>query len=157
MQQMIAGSPSAAPGSVVAAAGQGMARADLHFGDARQTGAPAVAKGRKASERDCIIDSIRGYINDRLHWPRLSPATIQAAFQLSRPTLYRMFGAAGGLAQYIRSCRLQEASVTLIDVPGRPIVDIAYAAGFRSASDFSRAFRRAYGMTPREFRRQGSI
>jgi AraC-like DNA-binding protein len=28
------------------------------------------------------------------------------------------------------------------------VTDVAYAVGFKSASDFTRAFRRAYGMAP---------
>jgi AraC-like DNA-binding protein len=32
------------------------------------------------------------------------------------------------------------------------VTDIAYGLGFKSASDFTRAFRRAYGMAPQEFR-----
>lgn len=153
MQYMSAGPQPAASAS-------GATAPEHRFGGVRsgvrqRSESPAAIR-RKAAERNCLIDSIRDYINDRLDSARLSPGTIQAAFQLSRPTLYRMFGAEGGLARYIRCCRLQEASVILVRVPQRPIIDIAYAAGFRSASDFSRAFRRAHGMTPREFRRQGT-
>ena len=150
MQRMSRGSPPAVSGAVVAAP-------DRYFSNGRQISEPPVATGRKACARDCLVDSIRSHINDRLDCQRLSPATIQAAFQVSRATLYRMFGAEGGLARYIRRCRLQEASVILVRIPERPIIEIAYAAGFRSASDFSRAFRRAHGMTPRDFRRQGEL
>lgn len=148
MQRMSSGSRPALSGAIVAAP-------DRYFSNGRQVSEPPATTRRQAAERDCRIDSIRSYINDRLDWQRLSPATIQAAFQVSRATLYRMFGAEGGLARYIRSCRLQEASVILVRIPERPIIEIAYAAGFRSASDFSRAFRRAHGMTPRDFRCQG--
>jgi AraC-like DNA-binding protein len=32
------------------------------------------------------------------------------------------------------------------------VADIAYGAGFKSASDFTRAFRRAFDMAPQDFR-----
>jgi AraC-like DNA-binding protein len=34
-------------------------------------------------------------------------------------------------------------------------MEIAYGLGFSSASDFTRAFRRAYGMAPQDFRALG--
>jgi hypothetical protein len=40
------------------------------------------------------------------------------------------------------------------------VIEIAYGLGFKSASDFTRAFRRAYDMAPQDFRavsRQGSL
>ncbi|WP_050478312.1 helix-turn-helix transcriptional regulator [Herbaspirillum rhizosphaerae] len=105
-----------------------------------------------AIRRDALLDDIRNYIKDRLDQESLTPAAIQAAFQLSRPTLYRLFEAEGGLMEYIRNCRLREAAAEMIVSPQCTIMDIAYGAGFNSASDFCRAFRRAYGMTPRHFR-----
>ncbi|EJL94430.1 DNA-binding domain-containing protein, AraC-type [Herbaspirillum sp. CF444] len=105
-----------------------------------------------AIRRNALLADIRDYIHERLDQNWLTPATIQAAFRLSRPTLYRLFEAEGGLMEYIRNCRLREAAAEMIDSPESAIVDIAYGAGFNSASDFCRAFRRAYGMTPRHFR-----
>jgi AraC-like DNA-binding protein len=32
------------------------------------------------------------------------------------------------------------------------VKDIAYSVGFKSASDFTRAFRRAYGVAPQDVR-----
>lgn len=117
------------------------------------TGPPSSAR---AIRRNALLADIRKYIKDRLDQDWLTPAAIQAAFPLSRPTLYRLFEAEGGLVEYIRNCRLQAAAAEILHSPGCAIVDIAYGAGFNSASDFCRAFRRAYGMTPRHFRRSAS-
>jgi AraC-like DNA-binding protein len=81
---------------------------------------------------------------------------VLAASPLSRPTLYRLFEAEaeaeGGLAAYIRNRRLREAADELHRYPRKAIVEIAYGTGFNSASDFNRAFRRAYDMSPSDFR-----
>lgn len=117
------------------------------------TGNPSTPR---AIRRDALLGKIRAYIQERLDQDWLTPAAIQAAFHLSRPTLYRLFETEGGLMEYIRNCRLRDAAADMIDAPGCTIADIAYGAGFNSASDFCRAFRRAYGMTPQHFRRSAS-
>jgi AraC-like DNA-binding protein len=63
-----------------------------------------------------------------------------------------MFEHEGGLGTYIRHLRLRHAADELIRYPHVMVTDIAYGLGFKSASDFTRAFRRAYGMAPQEFR-----
>ena len=107
--------------------------------------------------RDALLGKIRAYIHEQLDQDWLTPAAIQAAFHLSRPTLYRLFEGEGGLMEYIRNCRLRDAAADMIDAPGCTIADIAYGAGFNSPSDFCRAFRRAYGMTPQHFRRSSTL
>jgi AraC-like DNA-binding protein len=73
---------------------------------------------------------------------------------LSRATLYRFFENEGGLSTYIRNRRLREAADELVRFPHIAVVEIAYGLGFKSASDFNHAFRRAYDMAPRDFRGQ---
>lgn len=54
--------------------------------------------------------------------------------------------------EYLRECRLERAKVLLADV-GHTLADVAQAAGFCDQSELTRAFRRTYGWTPRQFRR----
>jgi AraC-like DNA-binding protein len=49
---------------------------------------------------------------------------------------------------------LREAAADLVKYPQLQVIDIAYGLGFKSASDFTRAFRRAYGMSPQDMRAQ---
>ncbi|WP_116124119.1 helix-turn-helix domain-containing protein [Paraburkholderia sp. BL6669N2] len=53
---------------------------------------------------------------------------------------------------YIRHLRLRRAANELIRYPHLAVTAIAYGLGFKSASDFTRAFGRAYGMAPQDFR-----
>ncbi|MBN3762071.1 helix-turn-helix domain-containing protein [Burkholderia sp. Ac-20365] len=114
--------------------------------DARLSG------GARAAARAAVFGTIRRYIEANLHEPDLSPDSVLVASQLSRPTLYRMFESEGGLAAYIRNRRLSVAADELRRYPHKAVVEIAYGLGFNSASDFTRAFRRAFDMSPLDFR-----
>ncbi len=109
----------------------------------------------RAAARSALRHQVQRYVNNHLRDPNLQPEQIQAMFQLSRPTLYRVFEPESGLANYIRNCRLRAAAIDLIDMPQLDITVIAYDLCFGSHSDFTRAFRRAYGITPQDFRHLG--
>jgi AraC-like DNA-binding protein len=108
-------------------------------------------KGRAAAYA-AMQGEVQGYIKTNLHQKALSPESVLGAFALPRATLYRMFEHEGGLGTYIRNQRLRAAVDELVEFPGMAIMEIAYGLGFNSASDFTRAFRRAYGMAPQDFR-----
>ncbi len=106
----------------------------------------------EAAEKAASFGQARRYIEAHLYDPDLTPDSVRRACGLARATLYRLFQHEGGLYAYIRNCRLRGAALELLRFPDKPIIDIAYSCGFGSASDFARAFRRAYDMTPRDFR-----
>ncbi|MET3496413.1 AraC family transcriptional regulator [Variovorax boronicumulans] len=106
----------------------------------------------RAAVRAAMFGRVRRYIQANLHRADLSPEAVLTALQLPRPTLYRMFQHEGGLGAYIRHLRLRHAAGDLARYPHMMVTDIAYSVGFKSASDFTRAFRRAYGMAPQDFR-----
>lgn len=106
----------------------------------------------RAAARAAMFGRVRRYIQANLHRSELSPEGVLNALQLPRPTLYRMFQHEGGLGTYIRHLRLRHAANDLVRYPHLMVTDIAYGIGFKSASDFTRAFRRAYGMAPQDFR-----
>ena len=55
--------------------------------------------------------------------------------------------------QYLRRLRLRDAAMRLVADPGK-VLDIALDAGFGDVSNFNRAFRAEFGMSPRAYRRQ---
>lgn len=67
----------------------------------------------------------------------------------------RSFKAATGAAphEYVSRQRLDLAK-RLLSTSDRPLIDIAYAAGFSSQPNFNRAFRKAVGTTPSLYRAQ---
>jgi len=56
------------------------------------------------------------------------------------------------VGDFARQRRLEEAAAEL-RVPGRPLAEIALRAGFCDQSHFTNAFRRAFKVTPAEYRR----
>lgn len=108
--------------------------------------------GARAAARAAMFGQVRRYVQANLHRAELSPESVLTALRMPRPTLYRMFQHEGGLGAYIRHLRLRHAADDLVRYPHLMVTDVAYGVGFKSPSDFTRAFRRAYGVSPLEFR-----
>jgi AraC-like DNA-binding protein len=106
----------------------------------------------RAAARAAVFGQVRRYIQAHLTEDELSPESVLNALQLPRPTIYRLFQHEGGVGAYIRHLRLRHAADELIRYPHLAVIEIAYGLGFKSASDFTRAFRRAYDMAPQDFR-----
>ncbi|MFK2892412.1 helix-turn-helix domain-containing protein [Dyella flagellata] len=111
--------------------------------------------GVRAAARTAMLGRIKHYIDRHLHSGELAPEKILSSFPLARATLYRMFEDEGGLNHYIRNCRLRVAADELVRSRSIAVAEIGHRLGFSGPSDFTRAFRRAYGVAPREFRALG--
>ena len=106
----------------------------------------------RAAVRAAVYGQVRRYVESNLHDPDLSPDGVLASLHLSRASVYRMFEHEGGLAAYIRNRRLRVAADELVRFPHMEVQDIASGLGFNDASSFTRAFRRAFEIAPRELR-----
>jgi AraC-like DNA-binding protein len=106
----------------------------------------------RAAARAVMFGQVRRHIKAHLHEETLSPETVLDALHVPRRSLYRLFEHEGGLNTYIRHLRLRSAADDLARFPHLAVMNIAYGVGFKSASDFTRAFRRAFGMAPQDFR-----
>jgi AraC family transcriptional activator of tynA and feaB len=60
------------------------------------------------------------------------------------------------LERLIKQRRLERCRKALAETSGRPISDIAYSWGFSDVSHFSKAFKCAFGVSPRDYRRGAS-
>jgi AraC-like DNA-binding protein len=108
--------------------------------------------GKRAIARTAMFDEVRGFVRANLGDASLSPESVLESLGLPRPTVYRLFQHEGGLGAYIRDLRLRAAATNLVRFPGMAVKDVANTLGFKSASDFTRAFRRAYDIAPHEVR-----
>lgn len=101
------------------------------------------------------FSTICDYIEANLNARNLSPTMLARTFGLSRASLYRLFEPVGGVASYIRSRRLERVrgTITARKLMNRRIAPVAYGNGFKSIASFNRAYRQAFGETPRQSRR----
>ncbi|MBS1180371.1 MAG: AraC family transcriptional regulator [Proteobacteria bacterium] len=97
---------------------------------------------------------LRRHVEDNLLNPDFTLDSLLSAFGLSRRKAYRLFEPVGGFATYVNRRRLQRALQALRSADWRhvSIADIGSAHCFSNAENFSRAFRREYGLSPREVR-----
>ena len=115
------------------------------------------AEQDQAGLKQAQLRRVQQHILENLHDPALSPASAAAAFRMSRRYLYNLFAlAATTPADFILSARLERSRDALCDATQsvRQIGDIAYRFGFSDAARFSHAFRKRYGASPSEYRRQ---
>ena len=100
-----------------------------------------------------LIERARRYIQNNLDAVDLTPESVCRALGVSRTRLYQLFEPSGGVLHFIQRRRLLAAHGALSDpADNRRIIDIAEAVGFSSAANFSRAFSKEFGYSPREAR-----
>jgi AraC-like DNA-binding protein len=111
----------------------------------------------RASLQAAVMGQVRRYVEANLHEGDLTPSSVVEALHLKRSTIYRWFEHEGGLGAYIRNRRLRAATDELVRYPHLTVTEIAYGLGFNSTADFSRAFRRAFEMSPLEMRARALV
>jgi AraC-like DNA-binding protein len=103
---------------------------------------------------ETLMTRVRAYVQRHLTDAALTPERIAATQNVSVRQLYKVCAASGlSLEQWIIDQRLEAARADLASSTGRrrSIAATARAAGFQDPSHFSRRFRGAYGMTPRDW------
>lgn len=121
----------------------------------------ATSAGSQRSVREAMHDTellrVQTYIDQHLNERDLGPAKIARASHMSIRRLYKVWDSSGlSLTQYIIARRLDRASQDLqrATLRSKPISQIARSCGFADAAHFSRRFRAAYGVSPREWRQR---
>lgn len=106
---------------------------------------------------EALFRSAQDFVRARLWDPSLGPEAIANHIGCSVRFVSQLFSEQGSSpAAYVRDVRLGKARDLLL-APERQntaIFDIALRVGFVDATTFARAFRRRYGITPSEFRRE---
>jgi AraC-like DNA-binding protein len=103
---------------------------------------------------ETLVTRVQTYVGLHLSEPGLTPDVIARMHNVSLRQLYKSFARAGlSLEQWIIDQRLEAARSELSSPAGRrrPIAATARTWGFQDPSHFSRRFRDAYDMTPRDW------
>jgi AraC-like DNA-binding protein len=92
-------------------------------------------------------------IDQHLANPSFNAEGLAKLMGVSRSALYRLFEESDGVAELIRSRRLQFFCAALADIHDeRSIAAKARACGFASAMQLNRVFQRVHGMRPSDYR-----
>lgn len=113
-------------------------------------GRPADLSGRLGNGRlRRVLDHIDQHLEEEITVAQLARLANLSDFHFAR-----MFTAALGIppSRYVSRRRL-EAAMAMLAVGKLPLAEIAHRSQFSSQASFSRAFRRATGMTPGAYRR----
>ncbi|MFI1837317.1 helix-turn-helix domain-containing protein [Streptomyces olivaceoviridis] len=105
--------------------------------------------------RDHLVVSVRDHIDRKLGDPSLSPESIARAHHISVRYLHRLFEGEGITVSRLIQQRRLEACGRELARRGRVTPTVSAVArrwGFVNPAHFSRAFRAAYGVSPREWR-----
>jgi AraC-like DNA-binding protein len=102
------------------------------------------------SRRKATLD----YIDEHLENAQLGPEEVADAVNVSRASLYRLLAAEGGIRAVLLKRRLDEALRLMLEdnKDDRSLKEIVKRCGFGGSSQFTRAFRARFGMSPREYR-----
>ena len=105
-------------------------------------------KGDKSEKRDRLHD-VRRYVRYN-YMNELSVADLARRFGFDRSHLYRLFQAAYGIGvkDYIVRIRMEKAHEFLSQ--GHPVRTTAYMVGYSDEFNFSRAFKKHFGVPPSE-------
>lgn len=85
---------------------------------------------------------------------RCNVTDVGAALHISRSYLYALFRRFVGMSpqQYLTQMRMEEAK-QLLRITDNPVDEVANRVGYKDAFTFSKAFKRAMGTSPRNYRR----
>jgi AraC family transcriptional regulator len=97
-----------------------------------------------------VFDYIDGHLDEPM-----SVETLSAIAAFSKFHFHRQFTGLFGISvySYIQLCRLKWASYQLA-FRDTQVVDVAMASGYEGPEGFARAFRKNFGQSPSEFRKQ---
>lgn len=121
----------------------------------RQSLMERAGKPTSLTLREALRDRIRTYIQRNLRDPDLSIDRIAAALRCSKRNLHKAFSNDGAtISDSIWRLRLEHCRRDLASpaCAWKSITEIAYSWGFSSATHFSKAFREAYGISPKLYR-----
>lgn len=111
-------------------------------------------------EKANIFDTVMDYIDEHV---KSDYSEIQrGVYAISQYTdmdfckfLSILSGGKATLNKYFMNRKLYFASQELVELPHKPIVDIALDYGYSEQSSFTRAIKNQFGYTPNEIRKQG--
>ncbi|WP_435610112.1 transcriptional regulator FeaR [Pseudomonas knackmussii] len=124
------------------------------LGPALTAGTPEPSGG-VALQGSNLRSYVQKVIDESLTQPNLTPVGLAQRLNISVRHLYRLFEEQGdSVCRYIQRARLQRSADDLANpfLKGESITTIAYKWGFTDSAHFSRAFKKHFERSPKDFR-----
>ncbi|MDR5903392.1 transcriptional regulator FeaR [Halomonas icarae] len=153
LQMMMSRILSLGPGEVDKSEGEALCAAMIALLRAQDWGQTHPEEDMNTAEH--LYRSAKLLIDQQLQDTDLSPNKVAIRLNISVRQLYRVFETqAETVARYIQRRRLERSAeaLTCSAQAHRSITDIAFEWGFTDSAHFSRAFKKAFGQSPRDYR-----
>ena len=113
---------------------------------------------REAITESALVYAIKTYISENYRDPNLSIMAISEHVHLSGSYICTLFKSECQITlnQYITEYRLDKARELLSD-PRNRILEIAGQVGYADSNYFSKIFRKSFGLSPSEYRKQQGV
>ncbi len=112
-----------------------------------------VGAGDLTSKLEGLMNNVAPYRNPSLTLKQLAR---MLDVEPKRLTYHLHSKRATNFCTYVNEWRLKAVARDLLQHPEKTILETAFANGFNSKSSFNTLFAKAYGATPRDFRRRGA-
>lgn len=109
----------------------------------------------QVDSKEALRERVKLYIARHLGDPDLSIAKLASVMQCTKRYLHMVFQSEQiSISDYILKLRLERCREDLLNsaCAHRSITDIAYSWGFNNSNHFSRCFKQAFGVCPRQLR-----
>lgn len=109
----------------------------------------------KQGDREDVVDKAMAYLRENYANPNISAQFIAEMYHITPSYFSRLFNERSGYAfpDYLATLRIEEAGKILVRETNRSIQEICEMVGYTNASYFTATFKKKYGMTPGQFRR----
>lgn len=113
---------------------------------------PAEVTNNRLDEK--FLDKLIGVVEELTGESALDVVSVSREMGMSRSVLYRKIKSISGytIQEFVKVCKLKKAANALIN-GNMSIAEIAYSSGFSNSKHFSTSFRKHFGVTPTEFRK----
>ena len=124
----------------------------LHVYFSKNIDRETIRKSNTSKEDQEFLGKLVRYIKNNIDDDQLDVQRMMSVVNVSRPTLHSKLKSLTGLSasQFKKQIKMQEAKRLLNDGQ-RNISDLAYQLGYKYPNNFSKDFKKWYGVTPKKF------
>ena len=129
-------------------------RKSLHAYFSKNMNSESIQQSKISKEDQHFLDNLVSFIKNNIDDEQMDVRQMMSAVNVSRPTLHSKLKSLTGCSatQFKKQIKMQEAK-KLLEEGHRNISELADRLGYKYANNFSKDFKKWYGVTPNKFGR----